>query len=172
MTRRKRPAPPPRQVPAFSPVPLRRRRDGWTPRRQADFIGYLAETRSVAEAARRVNMARETAYRLRERPGAESFAAAWDAALGAPWPATHRSRKVTGAELSQRAYFGVLKPLLYRGRYTGTARKSDNTALLRLVANPDAGDPYPFGKSRNPWAILCQPEEPDWWPREDSRAKE
>ena len=76
MTRRTAHIPPPRRkVPAFVPVPLRARADGWTPLRQAEFLGYLAETRSVAEAARRVNMARETAYRLRDRPGAESFAA-------------------------------------------------------------------------------------------------
>ena len=47
-------------MPAFVPVPLRTRSDGWTPLKQAEFLGYLAETRSVAEAARRVNMARET----------------------------------------------------------------------------------------------------------------
>jgi hypothetical protein len=59
MTRRTKSAPPPRRtVPAFVPVPLRTRADGWTALRQAEFLGYLAETLSVAEAARRVNMER------------------------------------------------------------------------------------------------------------------
>jgi len=49
--------------------------------RQAQFIGYLAETRCVRAAALRVGMSRETAYRLRARPGADSFCGAWDAAL-------------------------------------------------------------------------------------------
>lgn len=69
---------PGRRVPAFTPVPLRYRADGWTPQRQADFLGQLCETWSVVEAARRVGLTRESAYRLRDKPGAESFAAAWD----------------------------------------------------------------------------------------------
>jgi hypothetical protein len=68
----------PRAIPLFHAVPVRDRHDGWTPRRQAAFIGHLAETRSVSEAARRVEMARESAYQLRRRPGAGSFCAAWD----------------------------------------------------------------------------------------------
>ena len=117
MTTRRKPARPPRRfVPAFVPVPLRARRDGWTPRRQAAFLGYLAETGSVSEAAQRVRMARETAYRLRARPGAESFALAWDVALGRAGPVRHPARKVTGDELWQRAFRGVLQPVLYAGR--------------------------------------------------------
>ncbi|HZF45333.1 MAG TPA: hypothetical protein VEZ26_03280, partial [Sphingomonadaceae bacterium] len=111
MTHRLRPARRPRRyVPGFVPVPLRARADGWTPRRQAAFLGYLAQTRSVSEAARLVGMARETAYRLRARRGAESFAAAWDVAMGKGKGDTHRPRKVTGYELEYRAYHGVLKP--------------------------------------------------------------
>jgi hypothetical protein len=91
----------------------------------------LAETRCVRTAARRVGMSRETAYRLRRKPGAGSFAAAWDAAMGR---AVAPLRKVTPEELRQRAFFGLLKPLLYRGRYVSTVRKADNSALLRHVA--------------------------------------
>jgi len=65
----------------FRPVPLRARHDGWTPDRQRDFIAQIRLTGSVDAAARAVGMRRETAYRLRRRHGAESFAAAWDAAL-------------------------------------------------------------------------------------------
>lgn len=70
-------SPPRRRVPAFTPVPLRYRRDGWTPGRQADFLGRLAETMNVAASARHVGKSRESAYRLRDKPGAASFAAAW-----------------------------------------------------------------------------------------------
>src|SRR5690606_28978604 len=117
--------------PAFSPVPTRRRTDGWTPTRQAAFLGALAETRSVAAAARRVRMARETAYRLRKLRGAESFAAAWDTVLGRE---TSRPRKVTPKERARRAIDGLLKPVMYRGRHVGTTRKADNSALLGHVA--------------------------------------
>ncbi|KPL69375.1 hypothetical protein SZ64_15425 [Erythrobacter sp. SG61-1L] len=127
------------RVPAFSPVPLRARADGWTPRRQAAFLAHLAITRSVREAARRVGMARETAYRLRAKPGAESFAAAWDAVLGrAPAQAdAAQKRKVTPQERGQRALFGLLKPVTYGGQHVGTMRKADNSALLAYLAQLD-----------------------------------
>jgi hypothetical protein len=127
---------PPRhvRVPAFVPVPTRGRADGWTAMRQAAFLGALAETRSVREAARRVGMARETAYRLRRRAGAESFAAAWDAVLGRP---TEPRRKVTREELALRAFSGLLKPHFHGGRHVATGRKVDNSALLRHLAQLD-----------------------------------
>lgn len=158
MTRRTHPAPPPRRkVPAFVPVPLRTRADGWTPLRQAEFLGYLAETRSVAEAARRVNMARETAYRLRCKPGAESFAAAWDAALGRVEGRTRPASKVTGYELWHRAFHGLFKPVMRGGRYAGTLRKSDTSALLRVIAKPGLVEGRDGGRSRKTFAGPCQP---------------
>jgi hypothetical protein len=128
---------PPRQaarhprVPAFSPVPGRKRGDGWTPRRQAAFLAELALTGSVSEAARRVAMARETAYRLRRRRGAESFAAAWDAIVRRQAPPR---RKVTAEERARRAVEGLLKPMIYRGKHVRTVRKIDNSALLGHLA--------------------------------------
>jgi molybdenum-dependent DNA-binding transcriptional regulator ModE len=119
------------RVRAFLPVPLRARADGWTPARQAAFLGALAETRSVSQAARRVGMARETAYRLRRRPEAASFAAAWDAALGR---VTQDRPKVTAEERRLRALYGLLKPMIYRGRHVGTIEKADNSALLAHLA--------------------------------------
>src|SRR5690606_19079553 len=69
------------RVPPFYPVPLRSRRDGWSAEIQARFLALLAVTGSVSDAAERVGMSRNGAYRLRRRPGAESFAAAaaWSA---------------------------------------------------------------------------------------------
>ncbi|MBR2174696.1 hypothetical protein [Sphingopyxis sp.] len=67
---------------AFIPVEQQRHRaDGWTPETQANFIRALAAMGSVGKAARAVGMGRASAYRLRERPGAASFAAAWDSAI-------------------------------------------------------------------------------------------
>jgi hypothetical protein len=123
-------SPPRRRVPKFTPVPLRYRSDGWTPGRQADFLGTLAETWSVAAAARHVGMTRESAYRLRDKPGAESFAAAWDAILAerdaaAPRMSTHEL-------LWHRAFYGTLKPVMRGGKHVATLHSPDNDAVLRL----------------------------------------
>jgi len=135
MTNESSPARPPRRraprVPPFYPVPLRGRRDGWTVQRQTDFLGYLAETGSVMGACEAVGMSRNSAYRLRRRRDAESFAAAWDAALGAP------VRKVTVSDLQFLACHGLIKPVLFRGKYRGAWRKPDNSALLRLMKKID-----------------------------------
>lgn len=61
----------------FDPVPLRYRRDGWIPARQAAFIAALASCGCVIEACRRIGMSSESAYELARRPGAESFRQAW-----------------------------------------------------------------------------------------------
>ena len=123
-----------RRIPAFLPVPLRARADGWSPPRQAAFLAALALTRSVRAAAARVGMSRESAYRLRGRVGAASFAAAWDAALARK---VTPSRKVTPATLAARATGVLLKPLLYAGRHVATVEKADNSALLRLLGQLD-----------------------------------
>jgi hypothetical protein len=136
------------RVPAFAPVPLRTRSDGWTPARQAAFLAALAETGSVCAAARRVGMARETAYRLRRRADAGSFAAAWDAVLGR---ASGAPRKVTSRELMQRALHGLIKPVIYGGKHVATVTKADNSALLRVIAQlarSERGAPPPGGRSQ------------------------
>ena len=119
---------PGRRVPVFTPVPLRYRADGWTPLKQADFLGALAETGSVAAAARRVGMTRESAYRLRDKPGAESFAAAWDSILAEP----RQARKSTHELLWHRAFYGTLKPVMRGGKHVATLSSADNDAVLRL----------------------------------------
>jgi hypothetical protein len=80
-----------RPLPPFTPVPRQYRRNGWTPERQAAFIAALADTGCVAKAARRVGMARTRCYALRRGPAAESFRAAWDAAIEA-WRRRERKR--------------------------------------------------------------------------------
>jgi hypothetical protein len=75
--------PPSALIPAFEPAPGRARKDGWTAERQRTFIATLARTGCVGRAAAAAGMSRESAYRLRRRRGAESFAAAWDSILAA-----------------------------------------------------------------------------------------
>jgi hypothetical protein len=122
------------RVPAFTPVPLRSRADGWTPVRQAEFLGYLAQTRCITMAAKRVGMSREGAYRLRLKPGAAQFAAAWDKILGAPGIAP---AKVTLDALFQRIGQDCYRPVLRGGLYVGTIRKPQNRALLAALARLD-----------------------------------
>jgi hypothetical protein len=119
------------RVPPFYPVPTRTRRDGWTVQRQAAFVGMLAETGSVMGACEATGMSRKSAYALRARPGAESFAAAWDAALGAP------VRKVTAPTVDFLAYHGLIRLVMFRGRYRGSSARPDDSALLRLVRRLD-----------------------------------
>ena len=52
-----------------------------TPERQRRFVATLAATGIVTQAARSIGKSMEALYRLRAKPGAEGFAAAWDAAL-------------------------------------------------------------------------------------------
>ena len=119
------------RVPPFYPVPTRTRRDGWTVQRQAEFLGMLAETGSVMGACEAVGMSRKSAYALRARVGAESFAAAWDAALGASL------RKVTVTDLHLLAHHGLIRLVLFRGRYRGAWSRPDDSALLRLCGRLD-----------------------------------
>ena len=70
-------------IPAFESVPVRSRCDGWTAGRQRAFMAVLARSGCVRKAAAAAGMSRESAYRLRARRGAESFAAAWDTILSA-----------------------------------------------------------------------------------------
>lgn len=142
-------APRPR-LQAFHPVPIRARADGWTPWRQAEFIGVLAQTGSVSAAARFVGRARETAYRLRRKPGAEGFAAAWDRALAihamrtgnlariAYFEArTGPSPKVTAGPSWRDTIDGLWRPILRRGIYVGSEQKPDTSALLGYLAQLD-----------------------------------
>jgi hypothetical protein len=65
----------------FTPAPTRKRHAGWTAERQRKFIEHLALTGNVGEACAIVGVASSSAYRLRNKAGAESFARAWDAAF-------------------------------------------------------------------------------------------
>lgn len=72
----------PALLPDFTPVPRKIKRvHGWTAARQRAFIEALADSGSVTDAARQVNMTPEAAYYLRRAEGAESFRKAWEAAV-------------------------------------------------------------------------------------------
>ena len=96
-----------------------------TPERQRQFVATLAATGIVTQAARSIGKSMEALYRLRAKPGAEGFAAAWDAAL---------ERGVQRLEdcALERALQGTPTPIVSGGKLLGTWNKPDN-ALLRFL---------------------------------------
>lgn len=117
---------------------LRARADGWSETRQCEFLAQLYVTGSVAAAARAVGTTRMSAYRLRNRPDAESFAAMWDRVLTPPGDGHCPKpkpdfRKVTLATLMGWLETGFVRPVIYRGRMCQIARRPDDSTLLRLL---------------------------------------
>ncbi|MFL6845941.1 MAG: hypothetical protein ACJ8ER_13800 [Allosphingosinicella sp.] len=121
----------PHDLLAFEPVPsASARRDGWTPERQRAFIAALARCGSVSMAARHVGKSVRGVYKLRARPGAESFARAWDFAAEMGVDAMRDS--VIG-----RAMHGALVPVVRRGRVVRMEhRYFDRMAIAVLSGRP------------------------------------
>jgi hypothetical protein len=115
----------------FTPVPVRSRRDGWTAQRQRAFIGHIASGLPSNHAARAVGMSKQTAHALRKRAGAESFAAAWDAAAHRAAVAKRRARGDN--ERTEAAIHGIVVPVTYRGRVVGSQIRYDNRQLVHLL---------------------------------------
>lgn len=123
----------------FDPVPLRARRNGWTPKKQTAFIAALAESGCVDEACKRVGMHRSSAYELRTRRNAESFRAAWDAALD------HAIQRLSDAAFS-RALNGVSRPVFYKGELVGERTYFDERLTMFLLRYRD---PARYGRWRD-----------------------
>lgn len=120
---------------AFTPVPLRSRRDGWTAKRQYFFILGLARGFGVGTAATILGMSRQEAYALRRRPGAQGFAAAWDAAVAR---ARARRCEARRPSLAERAHHGEWHPRLYRGRLVGWTHRPASARAMGLLRRLDA----------------------------------
>lgn len=115
-------------APPFDPVPLARvRHDGWTPQKQRLFLAVLAMTASVGTAARSLGMSRKSAYDLRKRKGAESFARAWDEAIE---DARMRAIDV----LMERAMNGVTTVRIGFGGTVEVGHGPDQRMALRAAA--------------------------------------
>jgi hypothetical protein len=135
---------PSRTLPAFTPVPrLCERHDGWTPERQQGFIEALADYGSVRAAANSVGLAPEGAYRLRRQPGAEEFAAAWEAALD------HGIRRIEDVAM-ERALNGVEVPVYSYGKLVGTRVVYNDRLLMFMLRNRL---PERFSPADNPRAL-------------------
>ncbi|SEI86304.1 hypothetical protein SAMN05428950_101411 [Sphingomonas sp. OV641] len=111
---------------AFTPVPRKHRHDGWTAERQRGFIHALAETGSVKAAARRIGKTTEGAYHLRRQPEAESFRAAWEAALASG------VQRLTDIAM-ERAMEGVPVPVFHKGEQVGERRWYNDRLLMFML---------------------------------------
>jgi hypothetical protein len=123
-------ADPPLGAPAFAPVPVRHRHDGWTPAKQTAFIEALADTACVVEAARRVGMSAESAYRLRRHAGATAFIEAWDSALD------HAVQRLVDTAFA-RAIHGVPRAVFHKGEQVGEQRIYSDRLLTFLLRYHD-----------------------------------
>ena len=121
----------------FRPVPVRLRKGGWTVERQCAFLAELYFSGSVSAAAESVGLTRASAYKLRARADASSFARAWDSVLAKPGtgrlpPAKLNWQKLTLSAFINRVEAGLVQPVLYRGEMTAIRRKADDSGLLKL----------------------------------------
>jgi len=123
-------APAASESPEFDPVVLRDRSDGWTPRKQREFIEALADTGLVREAAARVGMTAQSASRLRRRADARAFDIAWDAAL-------RQGARRLHAIAWERAIEGTVKGHYYHGELQSEERVFDNRLLLYLLGKTE-----------------------------------
>jgi len=115
-------------VPAFTPYrPLRARANGWTGETQREFIRQLTRIGSVRAAAESVGRSVRSAYALRDKPGAESFAAAWEAAQ-------QLGREAAGGVAIHRALHGDIVPRYSGGRITGFDVRYNNRLLIGVLA--------------------------------------
>jgi len=118
----------------FAPVPVRARHDGWTPDRQFRFVLAIARGAGPGEAARSVGLSRQTAHALRRKPGAEGFAAAWDAAAAFADQAAAAGRARPAGALG---FETIMVPRFYRGRLIGFVAREDHAAALRTLGALD-----------------------------------
>ncbi|HEX8640809.1 MAG TPA: hypothetical protein VF704_06600 [Allosphingosinicella sp.] len=118
----------------FAPVPVRAQHNGWTPALQLRFILALARGAGPDEAARSLGMTRQSAYRLRKKPGAQSFAAAWDRAQ-------HFARTAAAAARLPASGCGAIETILvprhYRGRLVGFVQREDTAGAMRTLRQLD-----------------------------------
>jgi len=119
------PTPLPTDLPV---VELRTRHDGWTAERQRTFLTVLAETGCISDACCLAGVSSRSAYRLRQRPDAAAFAAAWDQALRL---ATLRLTTIA----FERAVKGTVREFWKGGERVGETRAPSDKLLTFLLSH-------------------------------------
>jgi len=119
----------------FAPVPhTNPRKNSITPDRQRRFIAHLAATGIVKQAAKHIGASLEALYKLRQRPGAEGFRAAWEAAVDCG------VARLEDCAL-QRAIEGEERLVVSSGKLIGTERRH-NEALVMFLLRQRRADRY------------------------------
>jgi hypothetical protein len=134
----------------FVPVSVRHRSDGWTTDRQVAFIEALAQSGCVADAAKSVGLSVRSAYALRQHSFANSFRAAWDAAI-------NFAIKRLSDEALSRAIHGVSRAVIYKGEVVGERRYYDERLTMFLLRYRD---PVTYGKFRDTMHYEQRPDGP------------
>lgn len=136
---------------SFAPVPHSRpRSNSITAPLQRAFIAQLAATGIVTQAARHIGKSLEALYKLRHRPGAEEFSAAWEAAvdLGVA--------RLEDCALA-RAIEGEERPVIARGEIIGTWRRHNEALVMFLLRQRR---PERFGAARYSGSVDLKPGDP------------
>jgi hypothetical protein len=97
-----------------------------TPARQVRFVQALAASGIVTQAAREIGVSLEALYRLRHQPGAEGFAAAWEAAID------RGMARLEDCAL-ERALQGEERVIYKRGEVVAQWRRYDTQLLIFLL---------------------------------------
>lgn len=114
-------------IPAFTPWRAKRERlGGWSPATQRAFIHELTRIGSVEAAAKAVGKTSRSAYDLRDKAGAESFAAAWEAAK---LSGQDHARRVA----IERALHGEMVPTFRAGQFTGYKIVYNDRMLIAAI---------------------------------------
>lgn len=114
------------------------RRNSITPERQRRFIAALAATGIVTQAARAIGASLEALYTLRNRQGAEGFAAAWEQAL---------DRGVARLEdcALERAIAGEERVFVNKAGEVVARWTRYDTALITFILRQRRGDRFASG---------------------------
>ena len=117
------------------PVPRRRRCDGLSPEVQRAFIGHLADTGSVRQAATASGVSPSAFYRLRRAADGAAFAAAWDAAI-------QQAAAALVDAAFERAVHGSEEPVFDRDGHVVGRRFRQSDAMMMFLLRKHFPDRY------------------------------
>ncbi len=122
-------------IPRFEPWrPQRARVNGWTADVQHAFIAALTRIGCANAAAKAVGKSRRSAYLLRDKEGAESFAAAWECAL-------LEGRRNARTVAINRALHGDVEPQFRDGRFIGYKTIRNDRLLIAAASSRASFEP-------------------------------
>ena len=102
------------------------RRNSITRDKQVRFVSALARTGIVTQAAREIGVSLEALYKLRHKPGADGFAAAWDAAVD------RGMARLEDCAL-ERAILGEERVIVRGGEVVARWRRFDTQLIMFLL---------------------------------------